>query len=294
MLWHFYNGRPQMIFWMNDIGFNNDIDLERYDVLFRPTFFYANFWIPLGLSIIYSFTNMTMNNELSIFKRMLMAISLPVNIVALIMNNTRAMIFPVLIILGFITIILAIKTIKNRQLFKKNIVFILLIIISINIISEYLITPSQRIALYERSNDSISLVMRWSIWSSVILKIFDNPLRALIGWGPQATSRQLGGKDIQYLLTGKLGNVEGAFDSTIIGFIIEYGLLFSLFVFSFMIFMYFKILIDYFINRNILSFCILMMSTALILSHIFQQYSVGPPGLLALQVFAFIKFKDIE
>ena len=217
MLWHFYNGRPQMIYWNNDLGIADVINLDRYDVLFRPTFFYANFWIPLGLSIIYSVLTFFDKTEKREYIKMLLLLAAPVNLFALLVNNSRAMLVPILVLLAIIIIIKLWITITKQQRNIRRILLLLLIIsICVRIFSELLITPSQKIALLERSNNSESVLMRLSVWENVFKKTLDDPIRLLVGWGPQSTSRQLEESDMQSLLTGILGNVEGAFDSTII------------------------------------------------------------------------------
>jgi hypothetical protein len=291
MLWHFYNGRSYMINWLIDSGGDAGIDLERYDVLFRPTFFYASFFIPMGLSILYSLMSILMKIEPSWFKRMLLYMTIPLNIVALLMNNTRAMLLPVVVLSGFIVLWFCWKSFTQSKRNLREIVFLVLITsVSILSFTGFLITDVQFIALLERASDPKSVTTRWGVWTSVLPKMLDNPFRLLVGWGPQSTVRQFEISHIQDLLTGQLGEIEGAFDSTIVGFLVEYGVVFSTFVFAYIILWFSRTWNYYRSTGDAFAAILLVMSAALVFAHIFQQFGLGPPGLMALQLFAFLPF----
>ena len=289
MLWNFYNGRPQMIFWINDSLVGASIDLERFDVLFRPTFFYANFWIPLGMSLLYSLMGILMKIEPSGFKRVLVCITIPINLLAFLMNNTRAMLVPVIVLSVLIVLWFCWKTLTRPKLNPRWIVFLVLITgVSIWFFAGFLITAPQRVSILERSVDFESVTMRMSVWTTVFPKVLDDPLRLLVGWGPQSTARQLESGYMQDLLTGSLGNTEGAFDSIIVGFLVEYGVIFSALIFVYIALWLSRTWWYYRLTRNTFALALLVMSTVLVVAHVFQQFGLSPAGLMALQIFAFL------
>jgi hypothetical protein len=287
MLWHFFSGRINMIYWVRTPGYDESLNLERLDVFFRAHFFYASFFVPMGLSLIYSFVAVLKRIETSRMMNALLSATIPVNFIALIMNNTRSMIVPVIILCGMITVWFFWRSVFGAGLkFRKMLMLILVSGFSIWMLFGSLVTAPQKNALFERVINKESVILRLSIWDSALAKILDNPFRLLLGWGPQATMRQYERPFMQKLLTGSLGNTEGAFDSTIIGFIVEFGLVLSTFIFIYISIWLVTMIRYYTTNRNPAVFSILMMAAALVFCHVFQQFSFTPPGLIALQVFA--------
>lgn len=286
MLWHFYCGRPYLIFWLNDMGIDYSMNLMRSDVFFRPTYFYSNIFVPIGLSLTYALTTMFQKDrERSNISLLLMTI--PINFVALIINNIRSMVVPV-VILGVLVLMWHFwdSYIREKLKLRKIILTVLLIGLGTWFFFGTFVGAPQRIALIERVYNSESLISRLSMWKSVSGKILDNPFRLLIGWGPQSTTRQLDQSPIKDLLSRSLGNAEGAFDSTIIGSIVEYGLIFSTIIFTVIMIRFLSMIHNYRINKNVYTHSILLMASVLIVCHVFQQFSINPPGLMALQVFA--------
>ena len=98
MLWHFYAGRPPMINMLLDSVHEVVIDLDRADVLFRPNYFYANFFIPMGLCFLYALLSVVLRIENKRFNRVVIGLTMPINLFALLMNNTRAMLVPVVLL----------------------------------------------------------------------------------------------------------------------------------------------------------------------------------------------------
>lgn len=290
MLWNFYNGWPQMLHWGDDSAVGASIDLERFDVLFRPTFFYANIWIPIGLSLLYSLMGILMKIEPSGFKRVLLCITIPINLLAFLMNNTKAMLVPVIVLSVLIVLWFCWKTLTRPKLNLRWIVFLVLITgVSIWFFAGFLITAPQRVALLEQSVNFESVTMRMSVWATVFPKVLDDPLRLLlVGWGPQSTTRQLESAYMQDLLTGSLGNTEGAFDSIVVGFLVEYGVIFSALIFVYIALWLSRTWWYYRLTKDTFALVLLVMSTALVVAHIFQQFGLSPAGLMALQIFAFL------
>lgn len=287
MLWHFFNGRINMIYWVRTPGYDENLNFQRFDVFFRANFFYANFFIPVGLSLIYSFIAVLKRVESSGIINKLLLASIPVNIIALIMNNTRSMIIPVIMLCGMIAVWASWRSIFSvNSKFRKMLLLITISILSISLLLGSLITTPQRYALLERALNKEAIVLRLSVWESAMTEILNSPFRLLFGWGPQATLRQFERPFMQKLLTGSLGNTEGAFDSTIIGFLVEFGLVLSTLVFIYISIWLFAMIRFYSANQNPAVFSILTMAAALIFCHTFQQFSFTPPGLIALQVFA--------
>ncbi len=289
MLWHFYNGRPYMIYWQDDTGYDATIDLERFDVLIRLTYFYANIFVPIGLSILYSLMSIMMKVERNGFTRILLGMTIPVNLIALIMNNSRAMLVPVAVLSVLILLGFCWESLIRPKLKMREIVFLVMINgFSTWLLTDFFITAPQRVALLERSYDSGSVIMRWSVWISAVSKMLDDPLRLLVGWGPQSTARQLEGTNMQNLLTGTLGNVEGAFDSTVVGFLVEFGIIISTLLFAYIAFWLFRTWRYYRLTGEAFALVLLVMSTALVFAHIFQQFGLAPPSLMALQLLTFL------
>jgi len=289
MLWHYYNGRPQMISWTSASETGTAIDFYRSHVLFRPTFFYANIFLALGLSLLYSLMSILVKVEPGAVKRVLLCITIPINLIALLMNNTRAMLFPVTVLSGLIVLWFCWKSLTWTKPNLRMAAFLALITgVSIWFFVGNLITGAQLAGFFERSSDPESLTMRWNLWVSFLPKMADDPLRLLVGYGPQSTVRQLNESYMQVLLTGLVGNVEGAFDSTIVGFLVEYGIIFSVLVLAYIAFWFSHTWGYYKSTGDALAPVLLVMATAIVFAHIFQQFGLGPPGLMALQVFAFL------
>lgn len=287
MLWNFYNGRPLMINWNDEMMYS--VDLMRDDVLFRPTFFYTNIFIPLGLSVLYSIINIVIKVESSSFTRKCIISTIPVNIIALIMNNTKAMLIPIAILSGLILLKYSWSfIIRPSSIIGKIIVIALLIGVSVWSFTEYFITVPQLSALSERLGDHGSVVMRWSVWTAVLPKMLDNPLRLLVGYGPQATTRQLETTNMQNMLTGSRGNIEGSFDSTIVGFLIEYGIIITSAIILYIALWFYQAWKCFKLTKEAFIAVLSMMLIALVIAHFFQQYGLSPPGLMALQLFAYL------
>lgn len=292
MLWHFFNGRPSLIFWIGDGRYDYSMDLSRSDVFFRSTFFYANIFIPIGLSLIYSFINILTGAKHKITYAILL-LTFPVNLIALIMNNIRSMIVPVVALCGLILL----WHIRNSLIFSKFMLRKIVLIAVVATLSVWfffgsIISVPQRLALFERASNPESVILRISLWESVTAKMLDNPFRLIIGWGPQATTRQNEDIHIKKLLTGSLGNTDGAFDSTIIGFLVEYGIIFTTIIFSFVFIRLLAFIYNYNKTGDKLILSMLTMAVALLICHVFQQFTLSPPGLMALQVFALKPFNN--
>ena len=290
LLWYLMNGQPGfMINWASGVGPGDDANYDLSDVLFRPAFFYANFFVPLGLSLLYALTMLLSGAAGSRGMRMLLYVSLPINFVTLVLNNTRSMLLPVMALGALLMVWYFWRSLFQAK--SNSIKFVLLVAVvfgGIALISDSLISESQFVALQQRGEDPSAVDMRVSVWGSALSKTLDDPLRLLVvGWGPQSTSRQ-GGADIQRFLTGSLGNVEGAFDSTIVGFLVEYGAIFSTLVFAYIAVWVSRIWRLWRQTGDTIVLVLLLMGSALIFTHIFQQFGVSPPALMAMQVFAFL------
>lgn len=287
MLLHFFLGRPALISWLNDPNLITTIDLSRSDVLYRPTFFYANIYLPIGLSVIYTFINTLMRPWTFKVNTFLFLLTFPINLFALIINNTKSMLIPVILLCIFILAIYFIYAIFHSIFnFKKIVFFTVFMLLSICFFIFNFLPSTQRTALFDRAINLDSVFLRLSVWESVLTKLPDNTFRLLIGFGPQSTVRQSENPAIKDLLTGTIGNTEGAFDSTIIGFLVEYGLIFSMLIF-FIISVKFLIMINsLLLLKDIATLSLVAMSAALICCHIAQQFGLSPPSLFALQIFS--------
>jgi hypothetical protein len=293
MLLHFFQGRPALISWLNDPNSNIGMDFSRSDVLYRSTFFYANIYIPIGLSVIYSLINTLMRARQTKFNAVLLFLTIPINLFALIINNTRSMLMPVIVFCSLILIVYFIYNLLHANYNFRKVVFLSIVFgVSICFFLGSFLQSSQRSALIDRTLNLESVYLRLSIWESVLNRLPDNTFRLLIGFGPQSTVRQSESSAIRNLLTGSLGNTEGAFDSTIIGFLVEYGLIFSILVFFTISVKFLMMINKLLLFRDIATLSLLVMSAVLILCHITQQFGLSPPGLIALQIFSLKIFPD--
>jgi hypothetical protein len=289
MLWHFYAGRPPMINILLDSINEVVIDLERADLLFRPNYFYANFFIPMGLSVLYALLSVMMRIETKRFNRVVIGLTLPINLFALLMNNTRAMLLPVLLLCGSILLWYCWKSFKKSKRSLIGLaVLVFITIVATKFFAWLLVAESQSFALLDRFADYESVFLRFSIWASALSKVFENPFRLLVGWGPQSTARQLETSYMQDLLTGTLGNVEGAFDSTIVGLVVEYGIVFAILVIAYITLWFSRTWAYLKATGDTMAFAMLVMSAALLLAHFFQQFGLSPAALMALQLFGFL------
>ena len=290
LLWYLFNGQPGFLLnWASGREFGDDANYDLSNVLFRPAFFYTNFFLPLGLSLLYALIILLSNTETSRGMRMLLYVSLPINFVALVLNNTRSMLIPVISVGGLLIVLYFWRSLfRAKSHILKFVLLVAVVLGGIATISDSLISGAQLVALQQRGEDSSSIDMRLSVWSSTLSQTLDDPLRLLVvGWGPESTSRQ-GGGDIQRFLAGSLGNSEGAFDSTIIGFLVEYGVIFTTLVFAYIAVWFFRNLRLWRRTGDTIVLALLLMGVSLVFTHIFQQFGISPPALMAMQVFAFL------
>lgn len=295
MLWYLYNGQPYFLLtWYAGTGVERyeAIDLNQSYSLFRAMFFYTNIFIPIGLSLLYAVMTVLTKSEVGKFKKFLLLLSLPINAATLIANNTRSMLTPVVVLGGLAIIWFFWRALSRSKSQPKSNFLMLIIIISIMVgavnSSSVMISASQLIVLQERTLDSSSMEARLSVWGSVISKVLDDPLRLLVvGWGPQATSRQEG-EVMKGFLTGSEGNSEGAFDSTPIGFLVEYGVILTTLVFTYVAGWFFRMWRYRRKTSDTFTLTLLLMGCAILFTHIFQQFTISPPALMAMQVLAFI------
>lgn len=288
VLWYLIHGQPQfLLVWASGVDDLGVYDFTRTDVLLRTSFFYTNLFIPLGLSILYALFYVFTIVEGSRFGRLLFFLSIPVNVMVLVTNNTRAMLFPVIVFGSGIIVWHFLRSIRKPKSLILYLIFALLLLIIIGVILNQVISENQLEVMQQRSADSASFQMRVSVWSSLISKTLEEPIRLLfVGWGPQSTTRS-GGAEMARLLTGSLGNVEGSFDSTFIGYIVEYGLpLAAIFFASIAVLMYrtYRLWVS---TNDSFALVLLVLSVSLVIAHFFQQFAISPPGLMAMQVFAF-------
>lgn len=289
MLWFLYNGQPYFLLtWYSDTDRYEAVDLNQSYSLFRAMFFYTNIFIPLGLSLLYALLTVLSKTKISKLKRFLLLLSLPINAAALIANNTRSMLIPVTILGGLVIIWFCWRALSRP---KSN--FLMLVIIvsvmtgAVNS-SSVLMSASQLIVLQERTADSSSMEARLSVWGSVIFKVLDDPLRLLVaGWGPQATTRQAG-ESMKKFLTGSQGNTEGAFDSTPIGFLVEYGAILTTLVFAYVAGWFFRLWRYTRKTRDSFTLTLWLMGCAFVFASLFQQFMFSAPALMAMQLFAFV------
>ena len=147
MLWHFFSGRMNMVYWVRTPGYDESLNFERFDVFFRAYFFYSNFFIPIGLSLIYSFIAILKRIEPSRMVKMLLLATIPVNIIALIMNNTRSMIIPVIVSCGVVAAWTFWRSFfRASAKFRKIVVLILISVFGIALLLGSLIAASMALA----------------------------------------------------------------------------------------------------------------------------------------------------
>jgi hypothetical protein len=287
-LWFLFSGQPLFLLnWSSDLNAVSPDDVEGFDTFYRlSTFFYTNIFLPLGLSLLYAITILMREKDAP--KAVLLWLSIPVNAAALILNNTRSMLIPVAFLGGAIVAISFWKTLTSKSKSAVLSIVVLFVVGAGFIGLTLLISESQLFAWQERLGDISSTEMRLSVWGGLISKLLDEPLRLLlVGWGPQATTRQ-GGGPIQYFLTGSLGNIEGAFDNTLLGFLFEYGAILSAVVLAFIGTWFSRMWIFWRSTADTLFLVLLIMGTAVLMQSLFQQFVVSPPALLVLQVFTLI------
>jgi hypothetical protein len=292
MLWHFHNGRPPMINMLEDYSGRVapiQADYYRFDVLFRPVFFYANFFIPMGISVFYAFFSVLLREDIDLRSRALMGLTIPVNFIALLMNNTRAMIVPVVAVIGMLGLrVLWVFLTRAKAGLFKIVILVLTSGIIMWLVGGVVFLESQRLAMADRMTSNESVIMRISLWTSTVSQSLESPLRFVIGWGPQSTVRQGGESYMRSLLTGTKGNLEGAFDSTIVGFLVEYGLIFTGIVFAYIAFWIYRAWTLFRLTGDVKILSLILMASILVVAHVFQQFGLSPAGLMALQIFGFL------
>jgi hypothetical protein len=293
MLWFLYKGQPYFLLtWATGTDMYEITDLDQSVNLYRTMFFYTNIFVPLGLSLVYALMAVLMSIEVSKFKRFFLLLSLPINTAALVANNTRSMLLPVAVLTVLVLTVFFWRILLRSQ-FRSKSNFLILIMLSLIMVGvansgSVLMSASQLIVLQERITDSSSMEARLSVWGSVIFKVLDDPLRLLVvGWGPQATTRQ-GGEIMKEFLTGSQGNTEGAFDSTPIGFLVEYGAILTTLAFSYITVWFFRLWKYSRKNSDAFALTLLLLGAAVAFASLTQQFTFSAPAFMALQLFAFM------
>lgn len=287
LLWYFFKGQPLFLLsWASRLDTSEVVDWVRFDGLLRTSFFYTNFFIPLGMSLLYALFAILKNIEQSKLIRILLFISIPINLAALVLNDTRAMLIPVILLGGmamfwyFLMALSKLKHLLGLMLFGS------LILIGGFYVLNSSLFEGQIYAWKERANNSESVEIRLNTWAYALEKTFDEPVRLLtVGWGPQATTRQNSNEITKFFARG--GSTEGAFDSTFIGLIFEYGVIFTSLLLLYIAVWFYRIGHFWVRTRNSLVLSMLIMATAVCFTCIFQQFSISPPSLIVMQIFSF-------
>jgi hypothetical protein len=247
----------------------------------------------LGFSIVYCISILSLHGfKENLVAKLLLTTAACVNIIALLLNNSKSMIFPVV----FVCAALLIWRIW-KSLATFNVISLILIMVFFPIVIIYgftfinnLVGVYQIEAMANRISDLSSLEMRISVWTSVFEKLVQDPIRLFFGFGPQATARQGDQGAISQLLTGVLGNKEGAFDSTLIGLIVEYGFIFFLLIVISLVSWVHSVWTYFISTRDSYAALYLLLFLVAAVCHVTQQYGLSPAGLIVLQLFAVARY----
>ncbi len=295
MMWLFYVKDTNLQMLMISGESQANIDLSQSGVLLRPTFFYTNIFIPLGFGIVICTSLLALPGfKEKMLTKLLLIMALCVNTIALLLNNSKSMIFPVV----FVCAALLIWRIW-KSLATFNVISLILIMVFFPIVIIYgftfisnLVGAYQIEAMANRISDLSSLEMRMSVWTSVFEKLVQDPIRLFFGFGPQATARQGDQGAISQLLTGVLGNKEGAFDSTPIGLIVEYGFMFFILIVISLVSWAHSVWKYFIATRDSYAVLFLLLFLVAAVCHVTQQYGLSPAGLIVLQLFAVARYDN--
>lgn len=289
MLWFWGVLKPSFLLdWSNAGGESESADFLRTDVLFRPSYFYTNFHLPLGMCIVVGVWLILSNVvTLNVATRLFLAFSIPVNLITLILNNTRAIMLPVAVALAVLLVTYAWRALNSAR-GRIRLIFVFLLTGLLTYASTNWINFPQMTALYERTTDEASMQARLDLWAGSLSKVVDHPVRLFItGFGPQATVRQ-SSDEMKDLLTGVTGASEGAFDSTLVGFLVEYGAITTMLVVAYFFWWMRKVLATSWRSGNPVWGLYANLGFVIFFSQFFQQFGFSPPALIALQLLTFV------
>jgi len=283
----FAQGPQFLLNWTNPSGDLIALDLNSGGDLLRLSYFYSGIHIPIGLTILTALWVLLKRSiHIGAFAKWLLIFSIFINSIVLVANNTRAMLIPVVVVIIYLVASSVLKVIFT----KKSGILLVSVFLMIPLLAG--VFPSFNdsdisVALTERSLDASPLQARIELWESSLIKLLDYPIRFLLtGFGAQATARQ-NSPELIDLRTSFNNTTEGAFDSTIIGVIVEFGLLALI---SVIIYLgrWFKIMYRAkIISGNPIYGFYIVIAIVIIFASIFQQIGFSPAALMVLQLFAF-------
>lgn len=255
-------------------------------ILFRPTYFYTNFGLPLGLSSVFAVWMIT-STAINIrrFLKFFLFFCLIIFMVCLGLNNTRAYLLPTAFLVSAILFMYLFK-------FFKVTTYSIILIVFLSSVFLYDFesidneTPSLQSALIKRSTDASPVEVRLAVWANAISIQTENLFRFfLVGNGPQSTSRQ--DSDFMTEIKTHSGGTEGSLDSAIMAFLTDYGLALTVLIIGYVFWWMSGMAVSR--DKTTREFCNLyvMLGLIVIFSSIFQQFGVNGAGLVALQLLGF-------
>ena len=255
-------------------------------ILFRPTYFYTNFGLPLALSSVFAawmITSTAINSNRGL--KSVLVFCLIIFMVCLALNNTRAYLLPTAFLVSAILLMYLFKFFK-----VTTYSIILIVFLSSAFVYDFDSidneTPSLQSALIERSMETGSVGVRRSVWTNAISIQTENLFRFfLVGYGPQSTFRQ--DSDLMIEMRTHSGGTEGSLDSAILGFITDYGLALTVLIICYVFWWMSGMAVSR--DKSTREFCNLyvMFGLIVIFSSIFQQFGTNGAGLIALQLLCF-------
>ncbi|MDX2180561.1 MAG: O-antigen ligase family protein [Bryobacteraceae bacterium] len=189
-------------------------------VLYRATYFIAQFIFPLGMTILCCLFAL-MKKKGGATLTFLAFASLLINLVAIVLMGNRTVLVSILVpVVGF-SFFQGLRTGRISRLQALPIAALCIALLAGTIIAA--VMPENQLNVYlDRTTDPESLRLRAAVWSNVIPFVFSEPSLILFGMGPDASIR-LSRTDKVMALYATGRTLEGALDNSYLYLLFDYG-----------------------------------------------------------------------
>lgn len=256
-------------------------------VLFRASYFVAGFIFPLACAIVAAATLMLYPAVSSVRVRIASAVSIAVNVVAVVLMGNVTAAVGVAAGLGCGMTVLVLWPRGTRRVILAMLIGVALGSLVVVAVSR-LMPDAQLQLLLGRTSDSTSFSERLSLWPNVLRYVLNTPHVAFLGLGPDVSIRLHDHPLLQSITRGG-GVQQEAVDSGYLYVLLNYGLL----VFGLVLLIAFTLLTDLIPaaagRRNFLAATLLCLVITWAVMSITQMHGVSKPAFMLMQLLALVE-----
>lgn len=263
----FYKGINLVEFNGNNVNVvlnsTNDFDMTR----FKLNYFYTNFSVMIGCAIFISnYFIVSLKNNIH---KTILFIIMTYLLVSLIASGSKTTLFISIFIFILSNLIFNFKKVFN----VKNILFFTLFsMIVYYLLNLFLFNDVNKDLFIQRMQSNDSLIDRFGVYRNALNLLLNNPHRIIIGYGPDFLTNA-GDLKVSnlYKINYYTKDEQGALDSGLITFFIEFGLL----MFSFIAYHFFKNIFSLYKKINTINLTILQLVFTFIFSGFTQLIGIS-------------------